>query len=349
MGILMSLITVNGFSQFLDITQVVLAGANDAEALLESYVAPFGKAIGADLGSGWYNTAKPHKKLGFDLTFTASIATVPVADESFLINDAGFTTLTSTATESPTIAGEKGTDGAPLNLGPFPLSSPPGAGLNKIPMLNINLAIGLIKNTEIIVRYFPTVEISVAGNDYGKLGLWGVGVKHDILQWLPIVDKIPIDASILFGYTSFSSEILIPKDYAITPTSYETNQISIIDNTTYAYDDQKLNFGINSINVSLLLSKKLLIFTPYIGVGMIKSNVNLDLMGHYPIPGGIAPPNLVVNDSDVQVDPFSIEVPNTMMHFAAGLRIKLAVITLHGQYTVGEYSMITGGFGICVR
>ncbi|MFZ6000938.1 MAG: DUF6588 family protein [Bacteroidota bacterium] len=37
------------------------------------------------------------------------------------------------------------------------------------------------------------------------------------------------------------------------------------------------------------------------------------------------------------------------MRASAGLRLKLAVFTFHGDYTLQKYSTITAGFGISVR
>ena len=36
-----------------------------------------------------------------------------------------------------------------------------------------------------------------------EIGYWGIGFKHDLLQWIPIADKIPIDLSYLISYLNY--------------------------------------------------------------------------------------------------------------------------------------------------
>jgi len=49
----------------------------DAANFLEAYFSPIGESFGAGLNNGWYNTAKPHKLLGFDITLTLNGVSVP--------------------------------------------------------------------------------------------------------------------------------------------------------------------------------------------------------------------------------------------------------------------------------
>ena len=44
--------------------------------LLESYFSPL-LVFGSGLNNGWYNTLKPHKPLGFDITFTLNTVNIP--------------------------------------------------------------------------------------------------------------------------------------------------------------------------------------------------------------------------------------------------------------------------------
>ena len=52
-------------------------GVSDAGKLFEAYITPWANSIGTSLSGGWYNTAKPHKLGGFDITFTTNISFVP--------------------------------------------------------------------------------------------------------------------------------------------------------------------------------------------------------------------------------------------------------------------------------
>jgi len=50
-------------------------------------VEPIIQSFGYGLANGWYNTAKPHKPAGFDLTATITLAFVP--DEDLFYNIIG--------------------------------------------------------------------------------------------------------------------------------------------------------------------------------------------------------------------------------------------------------------------
>jgi len=51
----------------------VTLDVNKARNLIEGYIGPFGNSVGAGINNGWYNTAKPHKLGGFDVTVTANL------------------------------------------------------------------------------------------------------------------------------------------------------------------------------------------------------------------------------------------------------------------------------------
>ncbi len=97
------------FAQIEDIGKFLAGGEEDAKLLLEPYISPAVNAFGAALGSGWYNTAKPHKLGGFDITFTSNIAIIPSKYEKFTIDDSKLTTLKladQADNITPTIAGD---------------------------------------------------------------------------------------------------------------------------------------------------------------------------------------------------------------------------------------------------
>ena len=54
--------------------------------------------------AGWFNSAKVHKKLGFDLSLKLNISFVPRNEQTFLIDDLDY--ITTTATNLPTIIGD---------------------------------------------------------------------------------------------------------------------------------------------------------------------------------------------------------------------------------------------------
>ena len=229
----------------------------DGKSLLEAYISPLSNGLGTALNNGWYNTAKPHHLGGFDVTFTANILLVPTEAKTFNILEAN--TNTFSGGNSATILGNSnGGKNANSSYGNFDL--PGGLDLPIIPMPILQAGVGLIKNTEINVRFLPEMELKGLST-----GFFGVGIKHDILQWLPIVDKIPVDISVQAGYTKLSAAFEIEDP---------SNTIS-----------PKANMDLSATTINFLISKKILMFTPYIGVGYSSTKTIFNIDGNYVIAG----------------------------------------------------------------
>src|SRR5690606_30078678 len=69
------------------------AGMEDAQKLTEAYVSPIMKGFGYGINNGWYNTAKAHKTLGFDLTVTAHAVFAPNSSRFFTFNEADYSNI----------------------------------------------------------------------------------------------------------------------------------------------------------------------------------------------------------------------------------------------------------------
>ena len=338
-----------------DAADFLSMGLSEGEKLIEAYLDPMGKAIGAGLGNGWYTSAKPHKLGGFDLTFGLNLARIPDADKMFNISSLNIEGLTSNVETTPTVVGDK--DITPANLTlvkqvpgvgdsePLNFTAPSGQGIKKVPVPNVNLAIGLPKGTEIIGRFIPTIKIP----EVGKMGMWGVGLKHDVFQWLPVVDKIPIDLSILGGYTKFKA---VYDEIEILPAAVADHNL-ITEN--YLFDNQELNFSVSSFTANIIVSKKIAVITPYLGFGFTRSKFNISLLGDYPVPRVDVNPSspyvgeTIVTNDDVLNKPVDIDIPNFMGNATVGMRLKLAIFAFHGQYTFQKYPVIDFGFGFNFR
>ena len=289
---------------------------DDGKSLIETYVSPLGYSLGSALNNGWYNTAKPHKLGGFDITITANIVMVPTNAKTFNISKSNEGTFTGG--ETPTILGnEDGSsvtyhlpDGARVDL-----EMPKGHNIPIVPLPMLQAGVGLIKGTEIDIRYMPELKIG----SVGEVGLFGIGLKHDILQWLPIVDKIPLDLSIQAGYTNLSTEIVLSDPIYIKATS---------------------NLDISATTINLILSKKLLMFTPYFGLGYnsIKTTFNID--GDYGIAGVEIPLNELTKIEFESNNEFRANI---------GFQFNITVIALQANYTFSKYPTATLGLGVSLR
>ena len=69
--------TVFSYSQIKEIGKFSACGLEDAQKLMKAYITPWANALGASMTGGWYNTAKVHKSLGFDISVTFNMGFVP--------------------------------------------------------------------------------------------------------------------------------------------------------------------------------------------------------------------------------------------------------------------------------
>lgn len=435
------------YNTFADpIADLMRSGVTDIDKMANVQLSPLGNSISAGLGGGWYNTAKPHKLFGFDLTLTVNAAIIPNEEKLFDFSKQGFKALQlanpnadpimPTLIASDEITGSdiklvfpeqkalipvdatfinafntyntlnpnnkiqlpqnvqisgnnieytmaQKESGKPIQLKGFVPSAVP---LVAFPVPSLQFAIGLPKSTEIALRWVPEVDLGI------KMGLWGFAVKHDYKQWIPGFKDVPIDATVLFGYTKFSSTYAL----SVTPDLYGDIQ-NLAPNST-RWDNQQMALSASAFTTNFIFSKSLLIFTPYIGLGFTATSFNLAMEGNYPllkapildskdpnfinpvivttptqaqIAQGVKPSvslnpdfgKFVVDDKieaknqadgtftsgDYMKDPIKINPSQFMPNATIGLRIKLAILTLHAQYTVQKYPMITAGLGFSFR
>lgn len=336
-----------------EVVEFIKGGIGDGEKLIQAYLEPLGNGMGANLNGGWYNTARVHRTLGFDITFTVTAAMVPESAKSFDIAQLGLQNLQLKPGESPiapTFAGDTGIgpalvledDELGLTLSEF--NTPGGVDVPFYPMPMIKAGVGLPKGIEINGRFIPRISYEDLST-----GLWGVGLKYDVLQHLGLIDRIPfLNASVFGAYTkmNFASDLDFQKNM------YGNNVGGIpIEGGQENYEDQKLDINMSGFTTAALVSYDLPVITIFGGLGYSKSTTNVDLLGDYPL---IA--TELDNSEDVRVfiedltDPMSLEFVNhSGVQMTAGLRIKLAVITLHASYTRANYSLISAGLGISFR
>jgi hypothetical protein len=122
--ITISLLSPVAFSQF-DKFDFLKSSASDGVKFLEAYMSPWFNAFGAGLNGGWYNTAKPHKLGGFDITAGLNVGMVPSSAETFDLSTLNLSNDISPKTgTAPTVAGPDN-PGPPLTFsaGGYPLAT----------------------------------------------------------------------------------------------------------------------------------------------------------------------------------------------------------------------------------
>lgn len=353
-------------AQLEDAGEILRSGANDANLLMESYLKPFGAGFGANLNAGWVNTARAYKPFGFDLRANAGVALVPSADESFSITNLALQeiSLLSGPSTTPTISGA---DVSTTELGKtftyedsngnqqteelFSFVMPQGVGFPYVPAPMVQLTVGAMMDTDVSIRYFPTYDI----DDVGSIGMFGFGFKHGVNQWLPGGDMLPVDLSVQFGYTSLD----VSADFDVQPT---------IDNDTYVpngyetgaarWDGQGADLKATGYTVNALVGKTLPILSIYGGVGMQSSKVSIGTPGNYPLtvpnenydPQATTGPDSYTKTVESMATPIDLELDGeNSVHAMAGFRIRLAILTVSGSYTLAKYPVANVGVGISIR
>lgn len=346
-------------AQLGDAGEILKSGAADANLLLKSYLEPFGKGFGAGMNTGWFTSAGTHKKLGFDLSLNVGIAVVPSSGLSFNVDDLNFSSLERTggSAVTPTINGEDNTDtrlGAYWNDPTTPsntesdilyeFGAPAGVGFEYVPAPMVQASIGLIKSTDLTVRFVPETSL---GDDFGNVALFGLGFKHGLNQWIPGGKLIPVDVSLQAGFT----KLTLTTPFDVNPESGSDIKNDFAAST---WDDQSLDFEANSFTINAIVGKTLPFVSAYVGLGYETSETTIATPGAYPITS--------VNDDyngttetrtkkiESIVDPIDITIggENSLRAFG-GVQFKIAVIKIFANYTAATYSSFNAGFGITFR
>lgn len=343
-----------------DLGEILSAGVDDANTYLENYVAPGINAFGNGLAGGWYNTAQAHKKFGVDLTISLNMAAIPDAEKMFSFAEAGFNRFQLRGDADgmlPTFAGASAESGSELFIpanttidyngqsitieDEIALEVPNGLfgeadlSLSSMPTPTVNLGIGLIKNTDLKIRLVPEQNVG----DFG-FKLFGIGVMHDIKQWIPGMKALPFDLSGFIGTTKLTASLAL--------TANSVNEDASNGTTTSFTGEGEAEFISRATTFQVLISKKLSILTPYVGVGFNSVKSTFDVRGEFDYD--------VENSttSDTQhldiTDPVSLEFTGAGgARATVGARIKLAILTLHADYTIQKYKTFTAGVGLSIR
>lgn len=344
-----------------DAGQLIKAGQQDLNAIFNGYMSPLMKSFGAGLNSGWFQTAKPHGIGGFDITVSANVTFAPTEDQTYSIG--GLKKMRPAAGESsiaPSIFGDA-KDGPKVEViekSPFTgndtaittFNLPPGLGVNIFAVPTAQLSVGVGFGTDVAVRFVPNISAGDAG-----IGMFGFAIKHDFKQWIPGLKTMPFDMSVMFGYTTMGADVKFIGADAITPST-DTNVYN--PNPTKKYNNQKVEFKSTAWTTNLIISKKLGPFTPYIGLGYQDASTTLKLLGDYPfsVPNDVAN---ATNPSDPSfgkplkvmdiTDPVTITGDIGGFRANIGFRLKLAVLTIHADYTLGQYNVLSAGLGLNIQ
>ncbi len=341
-------------AQFGDIGAFLEAGANDASILTREYIKPFPTGFGTGLNAGFTESAAPKKLFGFSVQLRPSVAVVPSSDQSFDISTLNLEKIRVASGEDPvtqTISGSK--DGGPLleifadpndpntKIGEFEM--PGGTGFAFVPAPIVQASVGLIKKTDVTVRYLPETDIS----DFGSMSILGGAVKHELTQYVPGGKLLPVDVSLMVGF----NQIAVDANLDLQPDQNATrdpNDPALTSNPNPDFSTQEVTTTTNTFVVNALVGKSLPFISVYGGIGYQKADFELSMVGDYPVASfNPTPPQ---DDYNVITDPFALEIESeSNIHMLGGFRLRLGILAIYGEATLANYFTANAGVGISFR
>ncbi len=308
------------------------------EVYARAYMAPFADALGADLNTGLFHTARVgNKRIGlhFYLGVKASAAMLSASSRTFDLTytgtvpmdiDIGAETITLdvpatfTVTDAPSIFGEEEAAMAQVRVAHDTTFKTLGLVLpvrfdstlapreviggllptNVAPLLVPQVGLGTVLGTDLMIRWLPTISIT----DVGSVEMFGLAVRHSINQYIPF---LPVDVAIQAAWQRVQVD--------------DASDNSVIDARTFA--------------VNAAVSKRISVLTLYAGVQTERSDIAFAY-------------EFEVDDDDVDVETIPIDfvvngAARTRGIFGFGLN--LGPVHLNGDVSVGPITVYSAGFG----
>jgi len=316
------------------IENILLTSTEDARVLAEGYTAPIGKTLTYALNSGWATSAKTHKKLGFGLTIGGAAPFVPDVDQVF--TPTGLTSLSVPSGSLSTVFGEGGDQELNFSFSESvlgneieyegKLSFPGGLKdelpLGTVPAPIVQASVGVVFDTDLLVRFIPTMEMQ--GSTFS---LTGFGLKHNIMQYFGPLDKLPLNVSLLAAISKASFE-------------YDLSDSTFGGNST----NRKMTFEADTFTIQALASIDLPIISAFAGLGYNAGDSQFNVSGDYSIDYGITGigPRILK-------DPISIASDASGVMGIVGARLNLLFLKIFANYTIQEYNTLTAGISFNFR
>ena len=314
---------------------IFAAGLDDAEQFLNDYLNPVSEGALYSISNGWYNTADAKPLLGFEISIIGNMTSFKNKEDkkSFLLDTNDYQNLKfqdgSTSKLVSTALGDiegvgvfvEGTVPPGITVREnFTLPSGLSAeGIDFVPSAYLQVSMGLIKGTEVKVRFLPKIDTEEVA-----VGLYGVGIQHELTKHLPADKVLPIAVSAVVGYTHLSG-------------TYDFTNTSVVDG-----ENQKIDTDMDTWAFQTVVSTKLPIINFYGGLGYITGKSNTDILGTYTVQSGPF-------QSETYTDPFSFESEVSGVTGNIGAKLKLGFFRLNVDYTLAEFNNLAVGINFGFR
>lgn len=276
----------------------------------KAYVGPLMAGWGAGMNSGWFHSADLHGVLGFDIQVKAMFAAIPDEDKTYMFQTPATIGPFTRGTDYPAEVKANTVVGA---TDPTPVMS--GATeVMRIPG-GLDLSGAPFFAPQISIGLPFGLEVmgrflpTTKLGDAGKVNFTGFGLRHDVDQYIPL---LPLDLAVHFATQKFN---------------YEDGK------------GQKL-ISASGTAFGLVASKGLLFLTVYGGFQIESSSWDIG-----PYDAQIV---TTAGTQTVTIPQFTIEGKNKS-RVLVGVRLLLAVINVHADYSIASTPVLTAGIGITFR
>ncbi|WP_062053128.1 DUF6588 family protein [Aquimarina longa] len=308
-----------------DINQVLEIGIENARRFSKDYFAPAGEVLVNAMSNGWYNSAKTKKLWHFEVGIVGNLSFVRDEKQTFTIDTRDYDGVTfrsgqASRTVSSALGGNQErisvlvtndqTTGLEVVL-PDGISS---SGIGSIPSGFIQGTLGLIKSTEIKVRFLPRIK---AVED-AEIQLYGIGFQHEFTDWVFPLKRWPVRLSGLLGYTNLKG-------------FYDIDATTGMPGT-----DQKVQLNTNSWIITSVVSTKLPVLNFYGGLGYYIGSSEAELLGTYQIKNETPLPETLT-------DPIRVKNKTNGVKATIGAKVKYGLFRANLDYTLQNYNNLSLG------
>lgn len=345
--VLVLFFSINSKSQNIDQIREAVRSVSqpDINTLFNHYFEPLAMSASHGLNNGWYHTAKTHKKFGFDITIGVNAASTPTSKQTFKFIASEYSEYLSIQgdREIPTIMGDDLETRMFINVPANSLTyagttlQHPGASatfdlfggigedlpMNAFPTPTVQVGLGLPFKTDIKLRFMPNIEVEGLGSS-----LFGLGLQHNLMQYIAPLEKTPLNIALLVAYTDMS-------------VSYS------FDNSPIPGQNQMAEYNVKAYTVQAIASLDFPIISLYTGMGYNIGKTNFNLLGEYEVDfniDGIPSPITLT-----YTDPLKAEYDANGFRATAGARINLGPFKIFGDYTLQEFNTISAGIALSFR
>lgn len=324
----------------------ILLAADDASLLTKNYLNPVMIGLMHSVNGGWFTTGKTHRKFGFDITISANASIVPSSDEffNFVQSDYTFVALPNGESQIPTVMSDSPIETEvdiriPNEDGSFRVAGfnmPKGIGsdlpLNAVPLPMVQVGIGLPTNTDLKIRYVPKIKFD---EDF-ESELIGIGLQHDITQYLGPIDKLPLSISVLGAFTTLKASYFLNADNL-------SNEVSV--------ENGSAEFKLNTYTFQAIASLDFKIITFYGSVGYNGGRTTAKLKGNYTLTYNLenANGNQIGTTSESISNPINLGFNVSGMRTTLGARLNFGFFKLFADYSFQEYNTLSAGLALSFR